>query len=156
MNSNAAIKLVIDSRIENVFLVGIAVNRICSHLDLGDMGSGQVELCVVEAVTNSIKHSYSGTPGREVTLTVNLLTDRVEFQISDHGSSMPPGLLANPTLEFDPQNLESLPQSGMGLFLIHQIMDEVHYVPGEGKNTLTLVKRIRGARQMSDCAMQAS
>ena len=34
MNSNAAIKLVIDSRIENVFLVGIAVKRIWHHPEM--------------------------------------------------------------------------------------------------------------------------
>ena len=30
----------------------------------------------------------------------------------------------------------------MGIYLMHQIMDEVRYVRGDGKNTLTLVKSL--------------
>lgn len=142
MAKKAAIRIVIESKIENVFLVGLAVNKICSHLDLDDTEASRMEVCIVEAVTNSIRHSYRGAPGREVTLTVTVLEDRVEFQICDQGASIPPEKLEKPRLKFDPRDIKSLPEGGMGIYLMHQIMDDVRYVRGDGKNTLTLVKSL--------------
>jgi len=49
------IKLTIDSDLTHVFLVGLAVNKICSHIPLTELQSYQIETCVVEAVNNTIK-----------------------------------------------------------------------------------------------------
>ncbi len=138
----AEIRLVIESKIENVFLVGLAVNKICSHLDLDASEAGRVELCIVEAVTNSIRHSYRGVAGRDVTLTVTILEEQVEFRICDQGISISPEKLEKPRLKFDPRDIKSLPEGGLGIYLMHQIMDEVRYVRGDGKNTLILLKSL--------------
>lgn len=141
MSTPTSIRLVIESRVENVPLVGLAVNRITSHLDLGDVDPDQVELAIVEALTNVIRHAYRGLPGREVSLTITICEDHLEFQLCDTGASIPPERLASrPRLRYDPTDVSSLPEGGMGLFLMHQIMDEVRYERVENRNTLTLVK----------------
>jgi len=134
-----SIRLVISSRLENVFLVGLAVNKICSHLELDEVEAGRVELCIVEAVTNSIRHSHQGLSGLDVSLEVTVLEDSIEFKILDHGAHIPPEKLRSPRLDYDPGDVNNLPEGGMGIFLMHEVMDRVTYEPGNGTNTLTLV-----------------
>jgi serine/threonine-protein kinase RsbW len=43
-------------------------------------------------------------------------------------------------LEFDPNNIQHLPESGMGLFIIKQLMDEMNYYSLNGKNYFILKK----------------
>ena len=43
------LKPIIESRLENVPLVGMAVNKLSSFFPLSDVESYQIELCVVEA-----------------------------------------------------------------------------------------------------------
>ena len=52
------VKLIIESDLDDVPLVGIAVNRFCSYAAFSETDAFNIELCVIEAVTNSIKHAY--------------------------------------------------------------------------------------------------
>lgn len=134
------VQLVIDSLLHNVSLVGVAVNSMCRSLSLLQVDAYQVELCVVEAVTNAIKHAYNNQPGFSVQINFAVYSDKLVINVCDEGRPMP--ALVVPSLDFDPTDLEHLPEGGMGLFLIHQIMDEVTYVSQHGKNVLTMVKRL--------------
>lgn len=136
------IELRIDSRLDDVFLIGLAVNRICSHCAIGEVEAYQLEVCVVEGVNNAIKHAYGEQPGHEVRVLLSLLTDRVEIEIRDRGRSMRRAAAESPRLEFDPGDLESLPEGGMGLFIMNDIMDELVYETQDGENVLRLVKRL--------------
>ena len=99
----------------------------------------QIELCAVEAVTNAIKHACDSRPGFSVQVTFTVHADQLVLTVCDEGHSMPK--LVVPSLNFDPTDLDHLPEGGMGLFLIHSIMDEVTYVSRQGKNILTMIKR---------------
>jgi len=46
-------------------------------------------------------------------------------------------------LDYDPDDLASLPEGGMGLYLLHSLMDHVDYVSRDGRNVLTLERRFR-------------
>ena len=48
-----SISLTIDSEFQHVFLVGIAVQQICSWIPLSDQSAFEMEMAVVEAVNNS-------------------------------------------------------------------------------------------------------
>ena len=50
--------------------------------------------------------------------------------------------LNKPVLEFDPNDIDGLPEGGMGLFIIEQLMDNNQYTVEGNKNTFTLVKKI--------------
>lgn len=138
-----AIQLTIESRTDNVHLVGLAVNKICRHVGCDELESNKIELCVVEAVTNAIQHAYGGKPGQEVSVGIAICADRVEFQVSDRGAGLPPSKLSRPRLKYDPEDIASLPQGGMGLYIMKEIMDDVRYSRAGGINTLTMVKSLR-------------
>ena len=98
-----------------------------------------VELAMVEACANVVRYAY-GEEGGVLELRVAVAPGSlVRFQVVDHGRP------------FDPPERWGLPEatstSGRGLFLIHTLMDRVHYGRVEGANVLTLEKRWEGACQ---------
>ena len=67
---------------------------------------------------------------------------KVKFTINltDYGESRKN--VGKPVLEFDPDDIDSLPEGGMGLFIIEQLMDENFYTVKGNKNIFTLVKTV--------------
>ncbi|MGA1869347.1 MAG: ATP-binding protein [bacterium] len=130
--------MIIDSNIKNVFLIGLAINKICTEIPLSEIESYHLEVCVVEACNNAIEHAYNYKHGNNVEVIVNLYLDRIEFLISDYGKCMKgePGF----TLDFNPYDREHLPEGKMGFSIIKTLMDRVDYESCNGKNTLSLVK----------------
>ena len=112
------IRLVIDSNLQNVFLIGLSVRGICAGLPLSEEAAYQVEVSVVEAVNNAIEHAYQNQAGHEVKVLITLPGDRITFQVCDSGSSMDAGSIPASRLDFDPNHWERLPEGGMGLHII--------------------------------------
>lgn len=145
MNPNGdvkGIKFTIDSRLGNIGLVGEAVQALCSYVGFSEVEAYQLQLCVVEAVTNVVKHAYGLQPGREAVVAVSIHPDRISFQIMDTGKIMPH--LSRKPLEFDPADLAALPEGGLGLYIIQTVMDEVDYQTADGVNILTLTRYLSG------------
>jgi len=128
----------IDSTLDNVSLAGVAVRGICSYLSLSETDVYYLELCVVEAVNNAIKHSYNSEAGHTVEINITYSRDSIAFEISDWGIKMDPQ--GPHCLIFDIDDLVMLPERGMGLFIIDSVMDEVTYRSDGDKNTLTMRK----------------
>lgn len=107
---------------------------------VGEQGAGDVELALVEAITNVIRHGY-GPEGGPVRVEAELDDGIVAFRIFDWGLPIPAKALAEAGLhrfEFDPEDIESLPVGGMGLSLIVVLMDDVSYTSENGQNTLSM------------------
>ena len=139
------VKLTIDSNLENVPLIGIAINRLCSLIPLSDMESFQVELCVVEAVTNCIEHAYGHEQGNEVEVVFTLCPGELILEIYDSGTPLDQELLEQAdttSLEFDPSDLDNIAEKGRGLAIIKEIMDSISYRSKNGKNCFTITKRL--------------
>jgi len=132
------ITLAIDSNLENVPLVAATINKLCSFIRLSDLASYQIEVCVVEAVNNAIKHAYRNEGGHEVEVVITLHQNKLIVDICDQGRTMKQE--SKTFLDFDPSDLKNLPEGGMGLFIINSIMDELNYRTCRGKNTLTMTK----------------
>ena len=84
---------------------------------------------------------YSGATGDiEVALDTN--ADEVRLEIADDGRPFDPLTDAvEPDLD---ASLEERPIGGLGIFLVREMMDELHYKRENGKNRLAMVKRKGG------------
>jgi serine/threonine-protein kinase RsbW len=134
-----------ESRLDEIFLVSLVVNQVCNHIGLDEVLAYQLELCAVEGVTNAIRHAYQGEAGNEVTVLIRFSDKRIDLEIRDRGNAMAPQYaerLRNgcQVLDFDPSDIASLPESGMGLQIIHEVMDETAYSSQDGMNCLRLSK----------------
>ncbi|MCK9392190.1 MAG: ATP-binding protein [Syntrophales bacterium] len=139
---DVSIRITIDSRLDQVHMVGYAVHGICSQLGLGDIVVYQIELAVVEAVNNAIKHAYGSVAGHSVEVVISVNEKRLQFEICDKGETIH-FLQEKTDLDFDPRNKTNLPEGGMGLHIIEQVMDDMNYFVRDGRNCLVLCKHLK-------------
>ena len=97
-----------------------------------------VEICLTEALNNVIKHSYGGDNSKLIDINIKKDAKFLEIEIIDTGTPRK-NLVVN-ELDFDPSDIENLPEGGMGLFIIKQLMDDMSYYSEEGKNYFILKK----------------
>jgi serine/threonine-protein kinase RsbW len=132
------------SSLEAISPVSEAIRSLATP-HLGEEGAGDMELAFMEAVTNVVRHGYS-PEGGPIRIEASELRKGVMVRIFDWGRPIPGEALASAGLsrfDFDPSNLEEIPEGGMGLSIIASIMDEVTYRSDEGQNILCLLRHAR-------------
>lgn len=132
------IEFTIESDLGHVFLAGLAVRGICGGFFRNELDVFNIELCVVEALNNAIKHSYSSERGHQIDLHVAVSQNGLTVELRDSGKELHVG--GKPALDFDPASMHSLPEGGMGMFIIYSLMDEVSYTVRNGMNVLSMTK----------------
>jgi serine/threonine-protein kinase RsbW len=96
----------------------------------------QIRLAIHENCTNIIEHAYHGQSGViEVLYTLQKKPARFIVDLYDHGQSFDISIVTSP-------DLSQANNRGYGLFLIHQLMDEVSYDPLHGLNHWRLIKNL--------------
>jgi anti-sigma regulatory factor (Ser/Thr protein kinase) len=139
------IRLLIDSDLSNVALVGLTINRLCGLVPSGKVDPYSMELCVVEAVNNCIEHAYQNRGNREIEVVFELVPDRLVVRVCDRGRMMDKDIFAQKStspLDVNDNDLKNLNEQGRGLAIIKQIMDQVSYESVDGRNCLTMIKFI--------------
>ena len=139
--------ITIDSNLEDVVLVGLVAKKLCASLSFSSIVCNDIELSVSEAVNNAIIHAYGNEGGYPVEVNFTIKKDRLVINVCDHGKKMTE--LSPPSLIYKSEDRKTLPESGMGLFIINQIMDEVVYETKNDTNILTMIRRIE-----PDCALE--
>ena len=125
--------------VQEVPLLATFMDTISEENDMDMELSLNINLAVEEAVVNVMKYAYpEGTVG-EVRVDASVTDGLLTIIITDSGSPF------DPTGKEDPDvNLPAEERSigGLGIFLVKQFMDTVDYQHTDGKNILTLVKKI--------------
>lgn len=98
-----------------------------------------LNLVLEEAVVNIINYAYPKEEHQFIYLSASLRQDSIVFVLTDTGKEFDPTMApeADITLSADDR-----PIGGLGIFLIRQIMNEVKYERIDGKNVLTLEKKL--------------
>jgi serine/threonine-protein kinase RsbW len=94
-----------------------------------------------EAFNNAAIHSYKGRPQGDVMIEVDTGATHITIRLLDHGNSFDLEQVPAP-------DLESLPESGLGLYIIRSFMDEVTYLPGS-PNVLSMTKYLDPASRQA-------
>lgn len=98
----------------------------------------EIASAFVEAFNNAAVHAYRGMPPGEVEVEMRVSRERLEVEVSDFGRKFEPAGVPEP-------DLEALPEGGLGLFIIRNFMDRVHYESRDGRNVLTMSKVLAAA-----------
>jgi serine/threonine-protein kinase RsbW len=143
----SALRLTIDSNLSDVSLVAVAINQICVHIGMDERQASEVELCIAEAATNAIRHAYHGQRGQTVSIAVSTDVDRLQIEVCDWGTPMPPEQIDRlihgaEIVEVDGTDRALLEEGGRGLQIIHNLMDEVSYIRDQSLNRMQLTKYI--------------
>ena len=137
MNSK---KFTINSQFKNVSSVCFITKTFCEENLVSEDKIREIELSLAEALNNIIRHSYKCDENNKIDIKMDCNEDHFSIKLTDYGESRKN--LSKPVLEFDPNDIDGLPEGGMGLFIIEQLMDDNHYFVDGDKNTFTLVKKI--------------
>lgn len=113
------------------------VRSVCRNLPdspLDEESIGQLELAVTEAGSNIMKHAYHGCPDRWILLEAEAFPAHVTIRLHHGGDSFDPSKVSPPALN-------GSRESGFGIYLITQSVDEVrNYRDERGRNCIALVK----------------
>ncbi len=108
----------------------------------------QVVLAADEAVTNVIRHAYKNDGISEVEIEIKIDKSKIQIVIKDTAEYFDPTQYPMPDIK---KHLEVGKKSGLGIFLMRKIMDEVIHRCANGKaNELVLVKYVDPDREGSD------
>ncbi|MEQ1738634.1 MAG: ATP-binding protein [Methyloglobulus sp.] len=135
------VSLTIDSRPENVPLVCTCAKGMVDGFFSVDK-LAEIEQALAEAVNNCIEHAYSGSEDYQILIKYTLSDDRLFIEITDEGKPFDPEHLNNlkSDFDYDPFDIDNLPEGGFGLKVIKSCMDEVNYHREDGKNHWRLTK----------------
>ena len=97
-----------------------------------------VQLAADEAASNIIEHAYKGKTGQSFMLRCEFSRDRLTMTFLDRGKAFDFSRVETPDISAD---LSKRKIGGLGIFLMHKLMDEVVYKVTKSGNYLTLVKR---------------
>lgn len=127
-------ELLIESRVEEIARAREWLSERTREEGFEYKDVSNIGLAMSEACANVIKHAYGEQPGNVIKLRLAIDARSLILSIYDQGEKYNPESYAPPDL--------SKPQDGgYGVFLIRNLMDEVHYDSSSGRGTtLTLVK----------------
>ena len=95
-----------------------------------------IELAFNEAYANISRHAYKSGVKGPVQIEIFVKDKMLEIRLEDNGENF------NPTEVKEP-DFQNLGESGLGIWLMKQFMDDLVYESGEcGQNVLRLIKRI--------------
>jgi len=99
------------------------------------------EIALREVLTNVVKHAYQNNSNNKIKISFELINNKITISITDFGISKK--IFEKAKLDYDPNDIENLPEGGFGLFIIEKIMDYTEYIVENGKNTYTMIKLLR-------------
>jgi len=94
---------------------------------IGSEDAGIVEVVLAEALNNVVEHAYREAPDGHVELTCDVASDKLRFELRDHGVAMPDLTLPEGTCPSAETALEDLPEGGFGWHLIHTLTEDLSY-----------------------------
>ena len=127
------IRLEVPSSLRWVHTLHAVITEILSQMSLDEESSDLINLAVVEAGTNAIKHGNQEDPEKHAHFEFIIQPDQFTVVIQDQGQGFDREQVPDPR---NPENL--FKSSGRGIFLIESYMDDVTY-----EKSGTLVKMVK-------------
>lgn len=114
--------------------------------EVPEEAKSEMEIGVVEAMTNIVKHGYGSSEHGVIEVSYSLSEGVITIELRDQGMPISGEALFggdDAVFDFDPQDIDNLPESGMGISLMRNTFDQIDYASADGSNLLRMVKQIR-------------
>lgn len=111
------------SILENIHLAEKLIDDVVAEYGVKEDYYGELLIAMTEAVNNAIVHGNKLDPTKQVTLTFDIIEDRLmRFMIEDEGPGFDYDHLPDPTA---PENIEK--PHGRGVFLMRKLADQCEF-----------------------------
>ncbi|WP_330615579.1 ATP-binding protein [Romboutsia sp. 1001713B170131_170501_G6] len=127
------IKMEISSNPEYVGIIRLTTSGIANKIGFSMDDIEDIKVAVSEACTNAIKHSNDN----KFFITFDILENGLAIEIEDKGKGYDVESLHQP-------DLNNPKESGLGLFIIQSLMDEVNIESKENKGTIIKMTKYLG------------
>ena len=114
------------------------LNNVCQKWDISPNLTNRIDMCAEEIFANIAFYAYPEKNGF-VEAEIKKLSDCITFKFIDEGIKYNPLERPNPDIDLPP---EQRPLGGLGIFMVKEIADDIHYYYENNKNILSLVFRI--------------
>ena len=131
------LEIALASELREIAGAAAQIDAFCEEKDLSPEIAYAVNLSIDEILTNTISYGYQDDEPHRIEIVVRLEGESLVVVIVD--DSAPFDLSATPEADLD-ASLEEREIGGLGLFLVHQMMDKVEYERVDGRNVVTLTK----------------
>ena len=116
------------------------VEGVCEAVGFDASLTMQMNLAIEEAVVNIINYAYpQGTHG-VINIKAQANDVRLKFVITDSGAPFDPTVKEDADITL---SAEQRPIGGLGIHLVRQLMDTINYEYTDGKNVLSLRKKLK-------------
>ena len=131
--------IVLANEISEISRLGDFIEDMGNEFSLAPDVIFNLNLVLEEAVVNIINYAYPKEEHEFIYLSAKMHDGSIVIVLTDTGKEFDPTMApeADVTLSADDRQI-----GGLGIFLIRQIMNEVRYERIDGKNVLTLEKKL--------------
>ena len=131
--------ITLTNNVEEVPLLAEFVEGVCEEVGI-DMGmTMSLNLAIEEAVVNVMSYAYPTNAVGDIVVEAAVCNQQLRFIVIDNGKPFDPTSMdeIDTTLPVEDRDI-----GGLGIHLVRQIMDSINYERINGKNVLTLIKKI--------------
>ncbi|EJL47567.1 serine-protein kinase RsbW [Brevibacillus agri] len=138
------IRLTLPNQTEYLGVARLTVSGIANRMGFSYEEIEDIKLAVGEACTNAVKHAYKQKEELGfIHIECQVCRDRLCIEVSDQGVGFASELMPEQlTPIFAGRDLEDLDEGGLGLYLIHTLMDEV-VIRSESGVAVSMTKYVR-------------
>lgn len=121
------IQLKLPNRVEYLGVARLLVSGVANRMGFSFEEIEDIKLAVGEACTNAVKHAYEQEDGaNSLHLECRVYEDRLVIEVADQGKGFTLDAAKKQTTPlYSGIDQEDLEEGGLGLYLIHALMDEV-------------------------------
>ena len=131
--------LILHNNIKQIPQLADFIETIADEMHLDQALAMSLNLALEEAVTNVILYAYPEGSDGLVDIEAIMGRNTLRFIISDSGKAFDPTAAPEADVSL---GVEDRPIGGLGIFLVRKIMDVVSYERTDGKNILSMTKRL--------------
>ena len=132
--------ITVDALVKNLSEVAAFIDGELEAADASIKAQMQIDIAVEELFVNVASYAYPDGSGQaEISCFIDPETRQAEITITDSGIPYNPMEKPDPDVTLSAQEREI---GGLGIFMAKQSLDEMRYVRQDGRNILTLIKKI--------------
>lgn len=130
---------VVENKMDELSSLAEKIERLADEWSLSQELSMKINLVIEEALSNIILYAFNDKSKHEIRISVSKENNNLEITFKDDGIPFNPLLQKKPDINLP---AEERPVGGLGIFLMSQVMDEMHYSRDKNQNILILKKSI--------------
>jgi serine/threonine-protein kinase RsbW len=137
------IELTLPARVEYIGVARLTVSGVANRMGFSYEDIEDIKIAVAEACTNAVRHAYRDEDEGKVHIQFGVYEDRLEIVVTDYGISFQADDVRAKLGPIDRNiDIEDLTEGGLGLYLIHTLMDKVEISGDEGA-VVAMTKYVR-------------